>query len=48
MEALDVNAPSTLINIEKMQKIYGAEKLNSMSSSEFYKLYKHHNTGTSM
>jgi len=46
MESLDVNAPDTLVNIEKLRSAYGAERLEQMSSSEFYQLYKSHNLGS--
>lgn len=48
MESLDVTSAQTMANIEKMKNLYGSEKLNAMTSSEFYKLYKHHNTGTNL
>lgn len=48
MESLDVTSAQTMANIEKMKNLYGSEKMNAMTSSEFYKLYKHHNTGTTL
>ena len=46
--AIENQELKTQENIRKLREIYGAEKLNAMSSTEFYKLYKHHNIAAAM
>ena len=39
---IENNSNETQANIRRLTEIYGSEKLNHMTATEFYRLYKHH------
>ena len=44
--AIESNQQQTQENIKRLQEVYGKQHLDEMEPAEFYKLYKHHTSGT--